>query len=73
VRGIITWHPYLFTPPEYLLRAGRTPGGAGDLNQLRLLCADTVVLDPFNGDPAETTRPEATWRALATVAEHRTE
>ena len=46
---------------------------AGDLDQLRLLGAGTVVLDPFSGDPAETTRPEAAWRALATVAEHRTE
>jgi hypothetical protein len=28
-----------------------------------------VVLDPFNGDHRETTRPERAWRALATVAE----
>jgi alkanesulfonate monooxygenase SsuD/methylene tetrahydromethanopterin reductase-like flavin-dependent oxidoreductase (luciferase family) len=46
---------------------------AGDLEQLRSLGADTVVLDPFNGDPAETTHPEAAWRALATVAERCTE
>jgi hypothetical protein len=32
-----------------------------------------VVLDPFNGDPAETTHPQAAWRALATVAERCTE
>jgi hypothetical protein len=32
-----------------------------------------VVLDPFNGDPEETTHPEAAWRALATVAERCTE
>jgi alkanesulfonate monooxygenase SsuD/methylene tetrahydromethanopterin reductase-like flavin-dependent oxidoreductase (luciferase family) len=38
-----------------------------DLAQLRLLGADTVVLDPFNGPPGETLRPEAAWRALATV------
>jgi len=31
----------------------------------------TVVLDPFQGDPAETERPEAAWQALATIAAHR--
>jgi hypothetical protein len=41
---------------------------AGDLEQLRSLGADTVVLDPFNGDPRETAHPEAAWQALATVA-----
>jgi len=40
-----------------------------DLGQLRSLGADTVVLDPFNGDHRETTRPERAWRTLATVAE----
>jgi alkanesulfonate monooxygenase SsuD/methylene tetrahydromethanopterin reductase-like flavin-dependent oxidoreductase (luciferase family) len=39
-----------------------------DLERLRRLGADTVVLDPFNGDPRETSRPEVAWRALATVA-----
>ena len=38
-----------------------------DLAELRLLGADTVVLDPFSGDPGETLRPEAAWQALATV------
>jgi alkanesulfonate monooxygenase SsuD/methylene tetrahydromethanopterin reductase-like flavin-dependent oxidoreductase (luciferase family) len=42
---------------------------ADDLTQLRALGADTVVLDPFNGDPAETARPQAAWQALATVAD----
>jgi hypothetical protein len=37
-------------------------------SQLRLLGAGTVVLDPFNGDPGETHRPEAAWQALATVS-----
>ena len=46
---------------------------AGDLEQLRSLGAGTVVLDPFNSDPEETTHPEAAWRALATVAERYTE
>jgi alkanesulfonate monooxygenase SsuD/methylene tetrahydromethanopterin reductase-like flavin-dependent oxidoreductase (luciferase family) len=40
-----------------------------DLDQLRSLGADTVVLDPFNGDHQETTHPETAWQALATVAE----
>jgi alkanesulfonate monooxygenase SsuD/methylene tetrahydromethanopterin reductase-like flavin-dependent oxidoreductase (luciferase family) len=42
---------------------------AGDLDQLRALGAGIVVLDPFNGDPGETARPETAWQALATVAE----
>jgi alkanesulfonate monooxygenase SsuD/methylene tetrahydromethanopterin reductase-like flavin-dependent oxidoreductase (luciferase family) len=40
----------------------------GDLEQLRLLGADTVVLDPYNGDPEETRRPRAAWQALTAVA-----
>jgi probable F420-dependent oxidoreductase len=39
-----------------------------DLTELQLLGADTVVLDPFNGDPDETRHPEAAWHALATVS-----
>lgn len=39
----------------------------GDLAELRSLGADTVVLDPFNGDPAETSSPEVAWQALAAV------
>jgi alkanesulfonate monooxygenase SsuD/methylene tetrahydromethanopterin reductase-like flavin-dependent oxidoreductase (luciferase family) len=45
----------------------------GDLEQLRLLGAADVVLDPFTGDPEETRRPTAAWRALATVADAWTE
>ncbi|MET8856060.1 LLM class flavin-dependent oxidoreductase [Streptomyces sp. NPDC004579] len=41
-----------------------------DIEQLRLAGAGTVVLDPYNGDPDETLRPEAAWQALATVAAH---
>lgn len=41
-----------------------------DLEQLRLLGADTVVLDPFDGDPRETCHPHTAWQALATVAAH---
>jgi len=38
-----------------------------DLAELRLLGADTVVLDPFSGDPGETLRPEDAWQSLSTV------
>ncbi|ADB32585.1 Coenzyme F420-dependent N5 N10-methylene tetrahydromethanopterin reductase-like protein [Kribbella flavida DSM 17836] len=38
-----------------------------DLDELRLLGAHTVVLDPFVGDPAETEHPEVAWQALSTV------
>ena len=44
---------------------------AEDIAELRALGAETVLLDPFNGDPQETLRPETAWRALATVAEIR--
>jgi alkanesulfonate monooxygenase SsuD/methylene tetrahydromethanopterin reductase-like flavin-dependent oxidoreductase (luciferase family) len=40
---------------------------ADDLAQLDQLGADTVVLDPFNGDPDETRHPEVAWQALAAV------
>ncbi|WP_406151723.1 LLM class flavin-dependent oxidoreductase [Streptomyces sp. NBC_01012] len=42
-----------------------------DIEQLRLAGAETVLLDPYNGDPEETLRPESAWQALATVAAHR--
>jgi hypothetical protein len=42
-----------------------------DLDELRLLGAEAVVLDPFVGDPAQTARPETAWQALATVVAHR--
>jgi alkanesulfonate monooxygenase SsuD/methylene tetrahydromethanopterin reductase-like flavin-dependent oxidoreductase (luciferase family) len=41
-----------------------------DLRQLRLLGADTVVLDPYHGDPEETRWPRAPWQALTAVATH---
>ncbi|MFD7903404.1 LLM class flavin-dependent oxidoreductase [Kitasatospora sp. NPDC059722] len=43
----------------------------GDIEQLRLTGAGTVLLDPYLGDPDETLRPEVAWQALATVAAHR--
>jgi alkanesulfonate monooxygenase SsuD/methylene tetrahydromethanopterin reductase-like flavin-dependent oxidoreductase (luciferase family) len=39
-----------------------------DLDQLRLLGSDTVVFDPFSGDPRETYHPEVAWQDLATVS-----
>jgi alkanesulfonate monooxygenase SsuD/methylene tetrahydromethanopterin reductase-like flavin-dependent oxidoreductase (luciferase family) len=69
--------------PRILLRLTREPLGdrvagegsidqvMGDLDELRLLGAAAVVLDPFVGDPAETERPETAWQALATVMAHR--
>ncbi|OPG13973.1 TIGR03619 family F420-dependent LLM class oxidoreductase [Microbispora sp. GKU 823] len=68
--------------PRILLRLTGTPvTGAGrragegtldqvmdDLERLRLLGAETVLLDPFSGDPDETNHPEAAWHMLETVA-----
>ncbi|MEU5096759.1 LLM class flavin-dependent oxidoreductase [Streptomyces sp. NPDC020996] len=42
-----------------------------DIEELRLAGAETVLLDPYHGDPNETLRPETAWQALATVAAHR--
>jgi alkanesulfonate monooxygenase SsuD/methylene tetrahydromethanopterin reductase-like flavin-dependent oxidoreductase (luciferase family) len=42
---------------------------ASDLGELRSAGAETVLLDPFNGEPGETAHPERAWRALAAVAE----
>ncbi len=43
-----------------------------DIEQLRLIGATTVLLDPYDDEPNETLRPEVAWQALATVAVHRT-
>ena len=56
------------TDPGRLAGEGTIGQVTGDLDQLRLLGAGTVVLDPFNGDPDETYHPETAWQALATVA-----
>ncbi|GAB3974780.1 hypothetical protein GCM10029978_057240 [Actinoallomurus acanthiterrae] len=58
------------TGPDRVAGEGSIEQIVDDLEQLRLLGADTVVLDPFGGDPAETLRPQTAWRALATVADH---
>ena len=56
------------TAPERLAGEGTIDQILDDLAELRLLGADTVVLDPFSGDPGETHHPEAAWQALATVS-----
>jgi alkanesulfonate monooxygenase SsuD/methylene tetrahydromethanopterin reductase-like flavin-dependent oxidoreductase (luciferase family) len=56
------------TTPGRLAGEGTIGQILDDLSQLQLLGAETVVLDPFNGDPDETRRPEAAWQALATVS-----
>jgi hypothetical protein len=56
------------TGEDRLAGQGTIEQVTGDLEQLRSLGADTVILDPFNGDPDETAHPEAAWQALATVA-----
>ncbi|MFI6787258.1 LLM class flavin-dependent oxidoreductase [Nonomuraea sp. NPDC050383] len=56
------------TGPDRLAGEGTLDQVLGDLEELRLLGVETVVLDPFGEDPAETLYPEAAWRALAAVA-----
>ncbi|MEV4570756.1 LLM class flavin-dependent oxidoreductase [Nonomuraea sp. NPDC049419] len=56
------------TGDERLLGEGTIEQVTEDLEQLREMGAETVVLDPFFEDPAETLRPEAAWEMLAAVA-----
>ncbi|MGJ7416831.1 TIGR03619 family F420-dependent LLM class oxidoreductase [Streptomyces cinereoruber] len=56
------------TGAERLAGEGTIDQIVDDLDQLRLLGAESVVLDPYHGDPRETARPREAWRALATVA-----
>ncbi|MFG2876115.1 LLM class flavin-dependent oxidoreductase [Streptomyces sp. NPDC048337] len=57
--------------PERRAGEGTIDQVLDDIEQLRLLGAGTVLLDPYLGDPNETLRPEVAWQALATVAAHR--
>ncbi|MET7758506.1 TIGR03619 family F420-dependent LLM class oxidoreductase [Streptomyces sp. NPDC005389] len=84
MRAVLADHTLPGFAPRIALRLTTTPvddperpAGVGtveqildDLDRLRLLGADTVVLDPYHGDPEETRRPHEAWRALATVATH---
>ena len=56
------------TVPGRLAGEGTIDQILDDLAQLDRLGADTVVLNPFNGQPNETHHPEAAWYALATVS-----
>lgn len=58
------------TEPGRLAGTGSLEQILDDLGRLRRLGAETVVLDPYHGDPEQTRRPEEAWRALATVATH---
>jgi hypothetical protein len=58
------------TGPQRLAGEGTIDQVVEDLERLRLLGAETVVLDPYDGDPDETRHPEAKWQLLATVAAH---
>jgi hypothetical protein len=82
LRDAVTSHTLPALAPRIALRLTSSPAGdagrlAGtgsieqvldDLGEVRRLGADTVVLDPYHGDPEETRRPDVAWRALTTVA-----
>ena len=82
MRGAVTSHPPPALAPRIALQLTSSPAsgperllGTGnleqildDLDELRRLGADTVVLDPYHGDPEETRRPDVAWRALTAVA-----
>ncbi|MEU8919400.1 LLM class flavin-dependent oxidoreductase [Kitasatospora sp. NPDC048545] len=53
--------------PERPAGVGSVDQVIGDLRQLRDLGAETVVFDPYHGDPEETRRPQTAWRDLTTV------
>ncbi|MEH0819679.1 MULTISPECIES: LLM class flavin-dependent oxidoreductase [unclassified Micromonospora] len=54
--------------PDRLAGVGTIDQIIADIDQIRLLGAETVLLDPFNGDLAEIRQPERAWRTLAAVA-----
>jgi alkanesulfonate monooxygenase SsuD/methylene tetrahydromethanopterin reductase-like flavin-dependent oxidoreductase (luciferase family) len=56
--------------PSRLAGVGTIDQIVDDLDQLRLLGAEAVVLDPYDGDPRETCHPQKAWQALDTVATH---
>ncbi|MFG3049674.1 LLM class flavin-dependent oxidoreductase [Kitasatospora sp. NPDC048239] len=56
--------------PDRLAGVGTIEQILDDLAQLRLLGAESVILDPYHGNPDETRHPHTAWQALATVAAH---
>jgi probable F420-dependent oxidoreductase len=55
--------------PEREAGTGTLEQVLDDMARLAALGSETVVLDPYQGDPAQLARPEAAWRELAVVAE----
>ncbi|MET7969493.1 TIGR03619 family F420-dependent LLM class oxidoreductase [Micromonospora sp. NPDC005305] len=56
------------TAPDRLAGVGTIDQIIADLEQIRLIGAETVVLDPFNGDLTEIRQPERAFQTLAAVA-----
>ncbi|MET7969439.1 LLM class flavin-dependent oxidoreductase [Micromonospora sp. NPDC005305] len=56
------------TAPDRLAGVGTIDQIIADLDRIRLLGAETVVLDPFNDDLTEVRQPERAWRTLAAIA-----
>ncbi|SCE72181.1 LLM class flavin-dependent oxidoreductase [Micromonospora chokoriensis] len=56
------------TDPGRLAGVGTIEQITADLDRIRRLGAETVVLDPFNDDLTEIRQPERAWRTLAAVA-----
>ncbi|GAA3705196.1 LLM class flavin-dependent oxidoreductase [Nonomuraea antimicrobica] len=56
------------TSPDRPAGVGTIDQIIADLDRLRLLGAETVLLDSFDGDLTEIGRPERAWRTLAAVA-----
>lgn len=54
--------------PERLAGVGTLDQILDDLDQLRSLGCESVLLDTYGGDPDETLDPEPAWHDLATVA-----
>ncbi|SDK61401.1 LLM class flavin-dependent oxidoreductase [Nonomuraea jiangxiensis] len=59
------------TGPDRRAGEGTLDQVMDDLEQLRLMGAESVLLDPFLGDPDQTLRPEGSWEMLAAVAGRR--
>ncbi|MEU0839155.1 LLM class flavin-dependent oxidoreductase [Streptomyces sp. NPDC005962] len=56
------------TGPERPAGEGTIDQVMDDIEELRRLGAESVLLDPYNGDPQETCYPEQAWQGLAAVA-----
>lgn len=67
-RILLRLTPSALSDGERVAGEGSIDQVLGDLDELRLLGAQSVVLDPFVGDPAEIERPQYAWQDLATVA-----